>query len=347
MPVIKQIEASKLIFSSSELEFAAIKNKDGDEAVDRMSVKLVVRTNTPVNTWFGNIIHDHSGMFSKKKVPLDWVHDAPLVGFLDKFEISNKEIVCRGEIVSVEEGDQASTIIKQTKAGIPFESSIYYGGQGLEMEEIAEDKSVTVNGKKFHGPGMVMRKWPLRGVAICPYGADNKTSVNALSEKVVSVLFLNGDNEMADNNDANKKADELKLKEEKLKLKLKEAEDKKLKDNLEKKKKADAESTQMKSSDGFTGQAFIEAYGSNGGVWFAEGKSFAEAGTLYIRKLQDRVDGLEKKLNSLDLGGDEEVEFNDDEDDPDVLARREKVADLSGKIGPGLAAFASSIKMPK
>ena len=53
-------------------------------------------------------------------------------------------------------------------------------------------KSVTVNGKKFVGPGRVFRKWPLRGVALCPYGADNQTSVNvALEDEVVSVLFLN------------------------------------------------------------------------------------------------------------------------------------------------------------
>lgn len=38
-----------------------------------------------------------------------------------------------------------------------------------------------VNGYDFEGPGVIIREWPLRGVAICPYGADANTESAALS----------------------------------------------------------------------------------------------------------------------------------------------------------------------
>jgi hypothetical protein len=38
-----------------------------------------------------------------------------------------------------------------------------------------------VNGYQFEGPGIIVREWPLRGVAICPYGADANTESAALA----------------------------------------------------------------------------------------------------------------------------------------------------------------------
>lgn len=345
-----------LLPASCELSFGEVAGQ-ADSEEKRLAVKLVVRTNTPVNTWIGSIIHDHSGMFHKDKVPLDWIHGDELIGFLDRFEISNKEIVCTGEVVSTSLEDQASSIIKQAVAGIPFESSIYYGGQGLEVEEIPEDKSAIVNGKRFHGPGLIMRKWPLRGVAICPHGADNKTSVDLMTDEgivPVLVLYQNTKEETmsadANKSELDKKSEEEKKAAEQKVLEL--AEQKKLDDEaikLAKKKEVDEELEKLvavtlpASSDGTSGAKFIEAYGTDGAVWFAEGKSFAEAGALYTQKLQDRVEKLEKLLKAVDRGGKEAADFNDGDEDKEA-----KVAEnLSLKIGQGPATFAAGLKLPK
>ncbi len=191
----------------------------------------------------------------------------------------------------------------------------------------------------------MFREWPLRGVAICPYGADNQTSVNALSDEKFSVLFVNKEKEMSTENMSaeEKKAQELKLEEEKKAAELKEKKAAEL-------KKEETESTVMLSSDGTSGPAFIKAYGPDGGVWFAEGKSFQEAGTLYIAKLEGRVEGLEKKLTAVveGLGDDDAIKFDDDGAESDPNADHEKkVAGLAMKIGHRLARFAAGIKIPK
>jgi len=209
------MQASNLTLVGGNLEFA-----DGDGGEKGVTpVELVVRTNSPVSGWMGDIIHDHSGMFSKDKIPLDWVHGSDnkeILGYLDKSktQVSNEEIRCFGQVISVEPNDIADRVVKQMKAGIPFESSISFGGQGLEMEEVEKGDEVTVNGAKFEGPGYVVTKWPLRGVAICPHGADNRTSASlALGEEEISVLILsNKEFDMTDTDVLS--PEQLKVKEE-------------------------------------------------------------------------------------------------------------------------------------
>jgi hypothetical protein len=61
------------------------------------------------------------------------------------------------------------------REGVPYEASIFFGGDGIKIQEIAEGQVEQVNGREFAGPGVIVREWPLRGVAICPYGADSNT----------------------------------------------------------------------------------------------------------------------------------------------------------------------------
>jgi hypothetical protein len=68
------------------------------------------------------------------------------------------------------------------KQGVPYEASIFFGGDGIKIEEVGEGKMQTVNGRQFDGPGVIIREWPLRGVAICPYGADQNTESAAFAK---------------------------------------------------------------------------------------------------------------------------------------------------------------------
>jgi len=60
----------------------------------------------------------------------------------------------------------------RSTSGTPYEASIYFGGDGIRVEEVAEGQVAQVNGFQFASPGIVIREWPLRGVAVCPYGAE-------------------------------------------------------------------------------------------------------------------------------------------------------------------------------
>ena len=311
----RKIKARDLIFTAEKL--SVVDDSTG-------AISAVIRTNNPVGTWMGKMVHDLSGMFHKDKVPLDWCHGEDsdeLIGFLDQFSISDTEITASGEIISLKEDDIASTVLKQLKAGIPLEASIYFGGQGLVIEEVRENAYAKVNSMRFEGPGIVVRKWPLRGVAICPHGADNMTRTSlALSEEEIAVEIL-GESEMAD--EQKEVSDELTEEEN-----VKEGEDTKLEE-----KKEDALPT---------GKDFVDAFGTDGAVWFALGKSFDEARQLYIKGLEDRVKALTEQLKAADLGDDQSVEFKDDEKDEDAVDLK-----LSKAIGPSLARFASSLKFRK
>jgi hypothetical protein len=61
------------------------------------------------------------------------------------------------------------------REGVPYEASIFFGGDGIRVEEVAEGETAEVNGYALAGPAVIVREWPLRGIAICPYGADMNT----------------------------------------------------------------------------------------------------------------------------------------------------------------------------
>jgi len=65
--------------------------------------------------------------------------------------------------------------------GVPLEASINFGGDGIEIEDLEDGDSAEVYGTTMSGPMVIVRKWPLRGVAVCPYGADMNTATTFAS----------------------------------------------------------------------------------------------------------------------------------------------------------------------
>ena len=84
-----------------------------------------------------------------------------------------------GALVPFKDSDRATEIVYKMKNGVPYESSINFAGEGIKVQEIGEGEIAEVNGYQFEGPGVIIREWPLRGVAICPYGADSNTEASA------------------------------------------------------------------------------------------------------------------------------------------------------------------------
>ena len=173
-------------------EFEIGDNGDGAKSAP---VKLVARSGKAIEHWFwGRVVHDLAGMhLHKSRIPIDYVHDSKeVIGYLNRFDTESGDLVTSGALVPFKDSDRATEIIHKSKAGVPYEASINFGGDGIKIEDVLEGHMSEVNGQRFDGPGIIVREWPLRGVAICPYGADANTESKVLSgnEKVFSAAVL-------------------------------------------------------------------------------------------------------------------------------------------------------------
>jgi hypothetical protein len=173
------IPATACILAVGEFELG-----DNGENAKSAPVRLVARSGKAIQHWFwGSVVHDLAGMsLHKPRIPIDYIHDMnQVIGYLNKFDKTSGDLVTSGALVPFKDSDRATEIIHKMKAGVPYEASINFGGDGIKFEEIAEGQTCEVNGARFEGPGVVIREWPLRGVAICPYGADMNTESRSLS----------------------------------------------------------------------------------------------------------------------------------------------------------------------
>jgi len=157
---------------------------DNGKGAKSAPVRLVARSGKAIEHWFwGKVVHDLAGMhLHKPRLPIDYVHDSKeVIGYLNRFDITSGDLVTTGALVPFKESDRATEIMHKMAEGVPYEASINFGGDGIKVEEVPEGFITEVNGAKFEGPGMIIREWPLRGVAICPYGADANTDSSALA----------------------------------------------------------------------------------------------------------------------------------------------------------------------
>lgn len=181
---------------------------DNGEGSKSAPVRLVARSGKPIEHWFwGRIVHDMAGMhLHKPRLPIDYVHDSKeIIGYLNHFDTGTGDLVTSGALVPFKDSDRATEILHKMREGVPYEASINFGGDGIKLEELPEGMVATVNGAQVEGPAVIVREWPLRGVAICPYGADANTESTGLAEnnKTFSAVVVTtpeaakGDNSMS------------------------------------------------------------------------------------------------------------------------------------------------------
>lgn len=157
---------------------------DNGENSKSAPIKLVARSGGAIEHWFwGNVVHDMAGMYlHKSRLPIDYVHDAKeIIGYLNKFDTESGDLVTSGALTPFKGDDRATEILFKMGEGVPYEASINFGGDGIKVQELNQGQVEQVNGQEFEGPGIIVREWPLRGVAICPYGADANTESSALA----------------------------------------------------------------------------------------------------------------------------------------------------------------------
>lgn len=195
--VIKEVK-DKLKTEQSQQKFSSIPAKacvmtigefvagDNGEGAKSAPVKLKARSGGAIEHWYwGNVVHDFAGMkIAKNRLAIDYVHDPKeIIGYLNKFETEEGDLYASGALVPYKDSDRASEIIHKMKEGVPYEASINFGGDGIKVEELAAGQVATINGNQFEGPATIIREWPLRGVAVCPYGADANTETAVFDNK--------------------------------------------------------------------------------------------------------------------------------------------------------------------
>ena len=176
---------------------AAVEIEQATES-EPAKVRMLARSAQPIEHWFwGTIVHDNSGAKFKDSIPLDYCHlDTEVIGFANSADIKRDEsenLTVDGQLTPFKEDDRASEILAKAKMGVPYEASINFAGDGVKIERVKEGESTEVNGYEFNGPGVVVREWPLRGIAVCPYGADGNTKSEFSTSDVIAVTVVEGD----------------------------------------------------------------------------------------------------------------------------------------------------------
>lgn len=326
-------------------------------------VRLLARTGKPIEHWYwGRVVHDLEGMkLSKPRLPIDWVHTDELIGTLTKFDISSGDLVASGFLKTnpARSPDHAAIIMHdmQGEDSIPYEASINFAGDGIVIEDIPAGQRTQVNGYTFDGPGCVIREWPLRGVAICPYGADGSTQTTAFNEADTISFKFKEIAKMSDSNpvvEAEPKAVEATVTTTQT--------DAVKPEETQVATPVAVEPTQLSAQPQGVeadGKRYIEAFGDRGARMFVEGVPFELAASKFVAELRDshraelvakddRIAELSSQLEAAKVLGGDPIPARVEK--TDSLTKEPEKARLSEKrkaqLGENTAKIAAGITLP-
>ncbi len=335
----REVTANALRFSSGEISVSDPQSTDSPAT--EYEVSLLARSAGAIEHWYWGqqTVHDIAGMNVSAKIPIDFNHDtSEVIGYLDNFENTPEGLLATGKLVSFSDDDRASDIARKSKAGIPWQASINFGGDGIKVESVPDGESVTVNSREFSGPATIIRSWPLRGVAITPYGADGETESIVLSEEGNNILvdFFEMETNMSDDQQSVAVAEEA-IEAEATEQAVDEVisddaapvetETQEVAEALEEQDAPENADVQLSQS---SGQRYIELFGDQGAVWFVEGKSIEECYELHISSLVARTELLENEvsqLRAIERGEETPVSFSH----PDALPKEDDELSLRAK----------------
>jgi hypothetical protein len=326
---------------------------EGDSNLTTAPVKMLARTAQPIDHWYwGKCVHDMDGVTFKDRIPLDWCHWYDLnVGYASEITADKKTgLTVGGLIVSTRDDDMAAEILARGRAGVPYEASIDFHGP-KRIEIVPEGSTAKVNGYSIDGPVVIFREWPLKAVAVCPFGADGGTSTkfsrdgHRASEEPADVevtLFSEPESMAKEADKKNKPTDAP-------------ADDGQLSETQQAPPAAHTEAAAAAAAAfKATLAQFVAEFGAvHGSQWAAEGKTHEEALKLHADGLAAQlkatgeakdaeIEALKTKLAAVDKGETDALSFSDGGGATDAAKTQ-----LVSKIGSNLAAFASSIKMPE
>ena len=136
--------------------FARVDGGEDDKAV-KLDMTIYSGKIMKGHWWWGNLALDLDGMETpKSKYPILENHmSARKIGFSGKPLVTkDKSLKLDPDTVTFVETEESLEFQKLSRAGFPYESSLY--GQPFSIERVEEGTSVDVNGYKFRGPGVLL-----------------------------------------------------------------------------------------------------------------------------------------------------------------------------------------------
>jgi hypothetical protein len=285
----------------AEAAFAAA----GGEQAKTRKVDILARTGGEADHWYwGRVVHDMAGMMpARERIPLDFNHDpSTVIGYGNNITNDGTQLRVSGTLTPFKPDDVASEIIYKAEQGVPYQASILTGWSDMTVEEVPDGMSVTVNGGQFAGPGFVIRKWSLQGLALCPYGSDSATA--AQFHRNTQPVSFRKDTLMTDSvspvvTEAAPTTPAVEVTPDT--------------STPEATPTANAATAVEGMPAQFTGADYIAAFGDVGARWFIEGKSFAACATEHaaslkasyesqIAQLKTERDEFKARLDATPLG---------------------------------------------
>lgn len=288
----------------------------GDNGADAKTAPfgMVARTGDPIDHWYwGKVTHDLNGFSipgGRSRVAIDYEHDSKeVIGFANRFDTESGDLVASGTLVPYKESDRATEVIFKSRAGVPYEASINFAGDGIEIEEVPEGASAQVNNREFTGPGVIVRKWQLRSIAVTPSGADSNTSTTVFSNDsaTINVDVIEKEDEME-----NQVTPEAEVLEETQAVESATVEDSseavETEDNVsevetavEEQEPVAALSASEPVANTYTGLDYLEQFGEHrGGVYFAKGIPFEEALSQDHKELRSKLSEANDRIAELE-----------------------------------------------
>ncbi len=366
---VKKVPQSALMFQSP-MDFEKI--KDDENGVRTAKLKMTASSGKPfAHPYWGSLVFDYDGMAVKEKCPLDYCHNRnEVIGYASVAK-KNGSLQMEGELISTKPGDRADDVMKKGAAGVPWESSISFDPwNGLAIEEYGEGTVVKVNGKNYSGPLVVFRQSMLRGVAICPYGADpytqTKFSGDQPEEVELQISVFSGDDDMVKK--AKPEAPE-KLEAAPEKLEAPETPEKleKAPEVKEAAPEADLKAPETPRDEILAGlKDYTTRFGAELGLeWFTESKPLIDCYADFVAKLatehsaqiadsegkatkfEAKAQELQQRLSQLgELAAGEQALSGSPVPSDEELASQKKVEDIERRgVTPGVAAFAAGLRL--
>jgi len=180
------------ILAAAELQAAArtnglsltgavsIRAADGSAGAPRIpTVDMVLYTGDSIRQYWSDypMVIDLAGFECGQRVAINYVHDTyspdSLLGQTTSVDNNGKQIALQGQLLNTE-SPIAKHVVSMSAKGFEWQASV--GGDVYETEYFGPKEKVTVNGRSFDGPILVVRSGRLREATICQQGADPGTS---------------------------------------------------------------------------------------------------------------------------------------------------------------------------
>lgn len=140
---------------------------------------LTVMASDVITQKDARFVFNYSTMKAAERVPLDYAHDDGLViGYAEDFKFEDASVTAKATLLSDADSpnERAKLVAHAMRNGVPFATSALVDVSEAVATKVGKDDKRVVNGREIAGPFVMFDQAIIRGVAICPHGADVATS---------------------------------------------------------------------------------------------------------------------------------------------------------------------------